>query len=148
MHKFFVFILFLLFYKESISQSDSLVARIVLIGDAGKLNYGRQPVIDAATRLIPFDEKTTILFLGDNLYKTGLPEDFLPGYKDAKNVLDSQINIARGTKAKVIFIPGNHDWTDGTPNGLDNVKRQESYINMLGNENVKYIPSDGCPGPV
>jgi hypothetical protein len=148
MHKFFVFILFLLFYKEGISQSDSIKARIVLIGDAGKLNYGRQPVIDAAKRLVPFDEKTTVLFLGDNLYKTGLPEDFLPGYKNAKEVLDSQINIARGTKAKVIFIPGNHDWTDGSPNGLENVKRQEAYINMLGNENVKYIPSDGCPGPV
>ncbi len=148
MRKALVFILFLLFYKEGISQSDSLQARILLIGDAGKLNYGRQPVIDAALKLVPFDKKTIVLFLGDNLYKTGLPEDFLPGYKEAKLVLDSQINIAKGTQAKVIFIPGNHDWTDGNLNGLDNVKRQEAYINLLGNENVKYLPSDGCPGPV
>ena len=147
MQKYFVLILLLFIYKSGFAQGDSIQARIILIGDAGKLNYGRQPVVDAAKNLIPLDEKTTVLFLGDNLYKTGLPEDFLPEYKLAKAVLDSQINIGKGTKAKIIFIPGNHDWTDGSKNGLDNVKRQEAYINNLGNKNVKFIPADGCPGP-
>ena len=148
MQKYFVFILLLFIYATGFTQSDSIQARIILIGDAGQLNYGRQPVVDAARNLIPMDSKTTVLYLGDNLYKTGLPEDFLPGYEEAKGVLDSQINIAQGSKAKVIFIPGNHDWTDGSLNGLDNVKRQEAYIRNLGNKNVEFIPSDGCPGPV
>ena len=148
MQKYFVLILLLFIYESGFTQSDSIQARIILIGDAGQLNYGRQPVVDAARNLIPMDDKTTVLFLGDNLYKTGLPEDFLPGYEAAKDVLDSQINITKGTKAKMIFIPGNHDWTDGSPNGLENVKRQEAYINILGNKNVQFIPSDGCPGPV
>ena len=148
MQKYVVFILLFIFYKSALAQKDSIQARIILIGDAGELNFGRQPVVDAARNLIPMNEKTTVLFLGDNLYKTGLPEDFLPGYLAAKNVLDSQIDIANGTKAKVIFIPGNHDWTDGSPNGLDNVKRQEAYIKISGNKNVQFIPSDGCPGPV
>ncbi len=147
MRKYFVLVLLLFIYATGFTQSDSIQARIILIGDAGQLNYGRQPVVDAARNLIPFDEKTTVLFLGDNLYKTGLPEDFLPGYKEAKSVLDSQINIAKGTKAQVIFIPGNHDWADGSPNGLDNVKRQQLYIDKLGNENVHFFPADGCPGP-
>ena len=77
-----------------------------------------------------------------------MPEDFLPEYEAAKAVLDSQIEIAKGTDAKVIFIPGNHDWTDGSINGLENVKRQEAYINQLGNKNVLFFPSDGCVGPV
>ena len=130
------------------NQTDSIQARIILIGDAGKLNYGRQPVVDAARNLIPMDSKTTVVFLGDNLYKTGMPEDFLPDYPSARAVLDSQINIAKGTNAKVIFIPGNHDWSDGGTNGLDNVKRQQNYIDQLGNKNVYFMPSDGCPGPV
>ena len=141
-------ILFLFFYKEGFSQSDSLQARIILIGDAGKLNFGRQPVVDAARNLMPMDEKTTVIYLGDNLYKTGLPEDYLPGYQEAKAILDSQINIAKGNQAKVIFIPGNHDWNNGSGNGLENVKRQEAFIKLLGNENVEYLPGDGCPGPV
>ncbi|MDQ2720570.1 MAG: metallophosphoesterase [Bacteroidota bacterium] len=148
MQKFFLFILLLFIYKIGFSQEDSIQARIILIGDGGQLNYGRQPVVDAARNLIPLDKKTTVLFLGDNLYKTGLPEDFMPGYKAAKSVLDSQVNIAKGTKAKVIFIPGNHDWTDGGINGFDNVKRQQAYINNLGDKNVQFLPSDGCPGPV
>jgi len=148
MQKYLVLILSFFFYTSGFGQSDSIESRIILIGDAGKLNFGRQPVVDAARDSIPLDKKTLVLFLGDNLYKTGLPEDFLPQYKAARAVLDSQINIAKGTDAKLIFIPGNHDWTDGSINGLENVERQEAYINELGNKNVLFVPSDGCVGPV
>jgi len=145
--RFFVIILSLVIYQTALAQEDSLQARIILIGDAGKLNFGRQPVVDAARNIIGSGEKTTILYLGDNLYKTNLPEDNLPGYEAAKSVLDSQINIAKGTKAKVIFMPGNHDWTDGGRNGLENLRRQETYINSHGDKNVQFSPTDGCPGP-
>jgi hypothetical protein len=148
MQKYLIIILLTFTWNAIFAQRDSIEARIILIGDAGMLNFGRQPVVDAAKKLIPLNEKTTVIFLGDNLYTTGLPPSFLPGYQQAKEVLDSQINIANGTNARVIFIPGNHDWTDGGVNGLENVKRQENYINLLGNKNIKFIPSDGCPGPV
>ncbi|MEO8414515.1 MAG: BamA/TamA family outer membrane protein [Ginsengibacter sp.] len=128
-------------------QADSIQARIILIGDAGELNYGRAPVVDAARDLIPLDSKTTVLYLGDNIYNSGLPDDMVPGYAAAKAVLDSQINIAKGTKAKIVFIPGNHDWNNEAHDGTEIVKRQETYINSMGG-NVKFIPSDGCPGPV
>ncbi len=39
------------------AQADSIQARIILIGDAGQLNFGREPVVDAARDLIPLDEK-------------------------------------------------------------------------------------------
>jgi hypothetical protein len=144
-----ILVLFMCFFQiATYAQNDSISARIILIGDAGKLNGGKHPVVDAARDLIPFDKKTTVLFLGDNLYKTNLPQEFLPQYKEAKAVLDSQIDIAQGTDTKVLFIPGNHDWMDGTGTGIENVKRQQAYINDLGNENVLYLPPDGCPGPV
>src|SRR5690606_7061176 len=132
----------------SFAQGDSLQARIVLIGDAGKLNFGRQPVVDAARNLVPFDSKTTVIYLGDNLYKTNLPHDFVPSYAQARSVLDSQIQIIRNSEAKIIFMPGNHDWNDGGTNGLENVLRQQEYIHRLANEQVKYLPENGCPGPV
>src|SRR5664279_1116841 len=111
------------------AQSDSIQARIILIGDAGELNFGRAPVVDAARNLIPLDSKTTVLYLGDNIYNSGLPDDMVPGYAAARAVLDSQINIAKGTRAKIVFIPGNHDWNNGAPDGTEIVKRQEMYIN-------------------
>lgn len=147
MQKCILFILFLLAINICYSQQDSIQARIVLIGDAGELNYGREPVIDAARNLIPLDSNTTIIYLGDNIYNNGLPDDIMPGYAAAKAVLDSQINIANGTHAKVIFIPGNHDWNNEDPNGLEIVNRQDDYVNSKG-KNIKFLPLDGCPGPV
>ncbi|MEO9021200.1 MAG: metallophosphoesterase [Ginsengibacter sp.] len=146
--KYFIFLLLVFNLTKGFSQSDSIQARIIFIGDAGKLNFGREPVIDAARDLIPFNNKTTVLFLGDNLYKGGLTGDSPTDHKEAKAILDSQADIARGTDAKVVFIPGNHDWSNGVENGLENIKAQGEYINGLGNKNVQFLPEDGCPGPV
>jgi hypothetical protein len=147
MKKGISFLICLLTIFQAFSQNDSIVSRIVLIGDAGKLNFGRQPVIDAVRQLIPMDKNTTVIFLGDNLYKTGLPDKYLPTFQAAKNVLDSQIFVAKGTQASVLFIPGNHDWSDGSIHGMDNVINQQNYINGLGDKRVKFLPVDGCPGP-
>lgn len=134
---------FPLFAQDTISQ------RIVLIGDAGQLTNGRHPVVDAVRSTIPMDKKTTILFLGDNLYKEGLPDDQnAEYYNKARAVLDSQLSVADGTPAKVYMIPGNHDWENGSRNGFDAIIRQQLYVDFIGKPNVKYYPEDGCPGPV
>ncbi|MEO6894904.1 MAG: metallophosphoesterase [Ginsengibacter sp.] len=145
---YFICILLLFFYVKGFSQNDSIQARIILIGDAGKLNFNKEPVIDAARKLIPLNKKTTVLFLGDNLYEGGLTGESPTNHKDQKAVLDSQANISKGTGAKVIFIPGNHDWYGGARFGLDNVKKQGEYINKPGNKKIQFLPEDGCPGPV
>ena len=48
-------------------SQDDVARRIILIGDAGEMN-GRQQVIitDAASRVLP--GKTTVLFLGNNIF--------------------------------------------------------------------------------
>ena len=127
---------------------DSIQARIILIGDAGQLTNGRHPVVNAAKKMITFDKKTTVVFLGDNLYKTGLPDNAVPTYAVAKAPLDSQIQIAGKSDAKVYFVPGNHDWANGGTNGYESILRVQSYIDFLGNNNVTMVPRDGCPGPV
>jgi hypothetical protein len=139
-------ILFLL--HTVVHAQDTLQARIILIGDAGQLTNGKHPVVNSVKKNIPLNEKTTIVYLGDNLYKTGLPDNSLPTFDIAKAPLDSQINIAGKSKAKVYFVPGNHDWAVGSSNGWESILRVQSYIDFLGNENVKMFPRDGCPGPV
>ncbi|HMU44763.1 MAG TPA: metallophosphoesterase [Chitinophagaceae bacterium] len=130
------------------AQDDTLSQRIVLIGDAGQLTDGHHPIVDAVKKYIPLDEKTTIIFLGDNLYKTGLPDrQFKLLYDQAKAVLDSQISIADSTPAKVYMIPGNHDWQNGRRNGYDAIVRQQLYVTFSDHKNVTYYPEDGCPGP-
>ena len=83
------------------AQTDTISQRIVLIGDAGQLTNGRHPVVDAVRNNIPLDSKTIVLFLGDNLYKHGLPDEQYKNYAQSRAVLDSQVSIADGTPSKV-----------------------------------------------
>jgi hypothetical protein len=133
--------------QEIVVAQDSIQARIILIGDAGQLTNGRQPVVAAVKKHITMDKKTSIIFLGDNLYKTGLPDNSLPNYETAKAPLDSQIQIAGTSKAKVFFVTGNHDWGGGGAAGFEAIIRVQSYIDFLATENVTLLPRDGCAGP-
>ena len=119
------------------AQQDTVLARIVVIGDAGSFHPDaqhkeRQYVVDAVKKIIPLDEKTTVLYVGDNLYYSGLPDDALRTYDIRRQVLDSQMDIALGTKAKVYFIPGNHDWDKMQAGGWEAIKREQRYIDEEG----------------
>lgn len=156
--KFFV-IAVMLFVSALVHAQDSIQARVILIGDAGafvkdKLHSvdagtpGKHPVVSAVKRNLKLDKKTIIVYLGDNLYKEGLPDDQTLEYQQAKAVLDSQISVADATGARIVFIPGNHDWNNGGVHGWDAILREEMYINRLANNNVRFYPGGGCPGPI
>ncbi len=140
--------LFFPFFLSAQSSDDTITARIILIGDAGALVGQRSPVIDAAKKLVPLDKKTSVIFLGDNLYRHGLPDDQSIYYTELRSVLDSQVSLVRGTPAKAYFIPGNHDWANGAPDGYAAVLRQQRYIDRISPDNVSFYPKNGCPGPV
>jgi hypothetical protein len=74
-------------WRMAIAQ-DSLSARIILIGDGGQFTGGIHPVSDAIRQNVPLDGKTVVIFLGDNVYKVGLPDDQVITYAIAHNVLD------------------------------------------------------------
>ena len=146
-----IFILFIRIpglHAQTVKDNDSVQARIVLIGDGGQLINGRHPVVNAARKIIPMDSKTTIIYLGDNLYKTGLPDNAMPTYEIAKAPLDSQIAIAGKAPVNVFFIPGNHDWANGSRIGYESILRVQNYIDVLGNKYIRQLPRNGCPGPV
>ncbi|HET6722914.1 MAG TPA: metallophosphoesterase [Chitinophagaceae bacterium] len=130
------------------SQTDTISQRIVLIGDAGELTNGKHPVVEAVKQVIKLDKKTTVLYLGDNLYDTGLPDDQSALYQAAKAVLDSQLSVVENTQARVIMIPGNHDWSNGSRNGYETIIREQVYVDILNKPNVQFYPKDGCPGPI
>lgn len=135
---------------QQATGADSITRRIILIGDAGQLTNGRHPVVDAARALIPLDEKTTVLFLGDNLYKQGLPDAEYSTYLSSRAVLDSQLSLVNGNKAQLWMIPGNHDWENGGRGGFNAILRQQLYVTFQAfrNPNLHFEPQEGCPGPV
>ncbi|THU41631.1 metallophosphoesterase [Niastella caeni] len=127
---------------------DTLSARIILIGDGGALINGKHPVASAVKNYLLPDKKTTIVYLGDNLYRHGLPDEGNVNYVISRTVLDSQMAVAANTQAHVYMIPGNHDWSNGSSDGWESLLRQEAYVNVMKEKNIEFIPSEGCPGPV
>lgn len=126
---------------------DSMQARVILIGTAGKYNNGIAPVVNAIKKNIELNEKTTIIYLGNSLAKGGLPDNSSTNYEIAKESLNTQLQIAADSKAKVFFIPGNNEWAMGGGDGYDAVLRLQSFIDSIGDKNIQLLPGEGCPGP-
>jgi len=131
------------------AQSEKVVQRMYLVGDAGELTGDRHPVCDWLKTHVNWNDSSNVLvYLGDNIYPQGMPDPGSKGYEAAKKVLDYQISVVAGRAAKAYFVPGNHDWKKGRQGGLEQVQRQYAYISGLGLPNVSMLPENGCPGPV
>jgi hypothetical protein len=131
------------------AQVDSIVQRLFLIGDAGVLNGNSHPVLDWLSKNVDWnDDKNVALFIGDNIYPDGLPDEGDLEYAYTKKVIDYQLNLVKGKKSRAFFVPGNHDWKGGKIGGWERVTNQVNYINSLGAANIKAFPLNGCPGPV
>lgn len=120
---------------------------IFLVGDTGSLSRSTpDAVLQTLNSHLNADQDSAVLFLGDNVYPRGLPANGHLLRKDAEQALLAHKNALSGYHGKVIFIPGNHDWNKGRPDGYEYILRQEEYLEKLFGRNV-FLPSNGCPGP-
>ncbi len=126
------------------------VYQVLLVGDTGAPRVdGTDPVLEMLDRhLTAAGDSSAIVFLGDNIYPSGLPPIFDESRAEAEARLDVQLDMLRDYPGQIFFIPGNHDWADGGPDGLSAVRRQESYIEAALGRGDVFIPSDGFPGPI
>lgn len=146
--------------------------RLLLVGDAGDPNPAGEPTLELLTnRVNLLPNRTTVVFLGDNIYERGMPDpikpaevaadtakdiadEVLPGVfasrQQAERYLNAQIDVIRGTAARAIFIPENHDWDQFGTQGWSRVLNQEEYLRNVATDgvDVALLPSGGCPGPV
>jgi hypothetical protein len=128
---------------------DPVIRRLYLVGDAGELRDGHQPVCDWLKQRVDWDDTSNVLvYLGDNIYPHGMPPEGAPDVAEARKILDYQISVVAGKRARAFFVPGNHDWKQGKPGGWAQLKNEETYIQSLALPNVEMLPSGGCPGPV
>ena len=130
-------------------QTDRVIQRMFLVGDAGEFKGGHHPVCDWLKQHIDWNDTSNVLvYLGDNVYPKGIPPEGSSSRDEAMRILDYQVSVVQGKKAKAYFVPGNHDWKQGKPGGWDQVKNQDDYLESLELPNVEMLPHDGCPGPV
>lgn len=136
-------------YKQSYAPipEEQLLHSVYLIGDAGgDTSYSGANFRQLKTALSQADQdKSSVVFLGDNIYPRGLHEEGHPLRKEDETRINAQIDIVKDYEGEVVFIPGNHDWMQGKVGGFEATKRQEDYIqDRLGKV---FEPSDGCSGP-
>ena len=131
------------------AQSDRVVQRMFLVGDAGELREGRHPVCDWLKQHVDWNDSSNVLvYLGDNIYPHGMPPEGSKDLDMARKILDYQVGVVAGKNAKAYFVPGNHDWKQGKPGGWQQVKNEDDYLSSLQLPNVELLPKGGCPGPV
>lgn len=141
-------VLFFSIFSVTTEAQDTIAHRIILVGDAGKMVNNRHPELELMKARFNLDARTTVLFLGDNVYQHGLPYSLAANYAEKKQILDNQIDAVKGTPAQAWFIPGNHDWNKGKRNGFAQILHQARYVESLQIPNIHFAPLEGCPGPV
>lgn len=147
MLRYFTLLFFLVITATFTRAQDSVQYRVIFIGDAGEMNAAqRESLKNAANHVIK--GKTTVMYLGDNIYPKGMG---LPGSKEeneTKQILQSQFQPMRKAGAAVYFIPGNHDWDKMGPQGLVKIIRQGQYLAEQKDPLLKMVPANGCPDPI
>jgi hypothetical protein len=164
------------YYRYDIAPSSPPVphevvdARLLMIGDAGDANPSGEPVLALLRdKTRELSDRTTVVFLGDNVYERGMPKvdipdplaeaveaaklvlpDLIETRKEAERRLNAQIDVVRGTQIPAVFIPGNHDWDQFELGGWDRILEEGKFIDGVreAGSNVSLLPAGGCPGPV
>jgi predicted phosphodiesterase len=126
-------------YKK---DSSKLIHSFYLIGDSGNstLNEDSPALKYLKNKIENSTKNSTLIFLGDNVYETGIPKKKSKKYRLAKRRIQAQTDIAKDFKGNSIFIPGNHDWY----NGLEGLKREEKLVEKALGKN-SFLPQNGCP---
>lgn len=139
-------LLLLLVMPLFVKAQNIIRSRVILIGDAGELGSKQSFVLDnAASKIIK--GKTTVVYLGDNIYPTGMGLAGSPDEESSKNILRAQFTPMRKAGAPVYFVPGNHDWDRMGPLGLAKVKRQSEFLTEQKDSLLHAVPANGCPDP-
>lgn len=138
-------------WQEELPPPPSeLLYKMYLIGDAGAPSLDKkEPVLKLLKTMADKEkERSAVVFLGDNLYPAGLPDSAAEDRNFAEKRLKEQLDAVKDFKGRVIVIPGNHDWNDGKPGGLDAVRRQEQFVEEYLDRGNTFLPDNGFPGPV
>ncbi|MBE8726974.1 metallophosphoesterase [Flavobacterium hungaricum] len=129
---------------ENATDSIKIAHTYYLVGDAGNADeeQAQQTLELLHQRLKKASKKSTLLFLGDNIYPKGFPADKNSSEKAlAETKLTNQLKLTEGFKGKTIVIPGNHDWY----NGIKGLENQADFVTKYLNDKKAFLPRKSCP---
>ncbi|MFB9862146.1 metallophosphoesterase [Rufibacter immobilis] len=123
---------------------------MALVGDLGNNGSLQDDTILQSIQhwMAEVGPNSSIIFLGDNIYPIGLPEESNFKYANALQKLQHQLALFNEYQGKVIYLSGNHDWNKGRKDGYEYVLRQERHVVETLQDPTAYLPNGGCMGPV
>ncbi|MBQ0116440.1 MAG: metallophosphoesterase [Flavobacterium sp.] len=128
--------------EENKGKEAELIQQIFLVGDAGEPEFplAKQNLSILKSDFSGVSKKSTLLFLGDNVYPKGLPKEGSPNRAEAEAKLDELIEMGKKFPGKTLFIAGNHDWYSG----FDGVVAQNERVETLLGDKKSFFPKQGC----
>lgn len=140
------------------ADAAEVTESVFLIGDAGGLQLPDHPEaelpVDRVLRNLREDvieqagvlgvSRVAVIYLGDNVYPSGLAPVGMAGRARGERLLRMQI-IAAGP-AEVVFVAGEQDWNLVGDVGWQQVRAQQGFLSLQG-EHVAMRPAGGCSGP-
>lgn len=131
--------------RHDVAIKNVLLYRFLLLGDAGQPKSD-EPVLEILKKWAQKSpEKTSIIFLGDNMYPDGMTAEM---QHEAPTHLGPQLDVVTSTDTHGLFIPGNHDWGSGSDEGMYALRTQEKYVNDTLTRKPSFLPQSAAPGPV
>lgn len=140
-------------------DSAGLRYSVFLIGDVGSPilpERGGEPSLNYLRRqLLRTQEKSAVVYLGDNIYNQGMPPEGAYDRQTAERRLTAQLDVLKGYRGEKYMIPGNHDWIQGSARGYAQALREQDFAERyLARDSAAFaytgdflLPRDGCPGP-
>jgi hypothetical protein len=127
-------------WRHSASLGDRTpVHRVILVGDAGATTPEDATLAALGTWADDLPGATSVVFLGDNLYPSGLAD----GDERGEGILLQQL---RASREKKVFVPGNHDWGNVFLSA-ERLANEERFIGSFSESPAELLPQGGCPGP-
>jgi hypothetical protein len=123
---------------------------VFLIGDAGEaLPDGKDPNLQLLRKqLLAAGKQSAVVFMGDNIYPKGMPNEGTPSRAEAEKRMATQLDALKDYAGQVFIIPGNHDWQKSGSKGWQYIQNQEQFVETYLNRGNVFLPDGGCPGPV
>ncbi|MCC9016632.1 metallophosphoesterase [Flavobacterium lipolyticum] len=128
---------------ENATDTIKIAHTFYLVGDAGNADEekAQQTLELLHQKLKKANKKSTLLFLGDNIYPKGFPaHNEGPEKALAETKLTNQLKLTEGFKGKTIVIPGNHDWY----NGIKGLELQAEFVTKYLNDKKAFLPRKSC----
>lgn len=145
MRKIIVFSIISIICQLTIAQES----KVFLIGDAGEPKFPIDKNLSfLSEKLTEASQNDVLIFLGDNIYPRGLPDEENPFREAMEEKLNAQLDVMKSFKGRSYIIPGNHDWAKSKKEGWQRVLNQQKYVKKYLDKEDAFLPGGGCPGPI